>query len=390
MWLGFFLGVNNFLTGVLWGREENGEWKWISEAPSLDKPIDCSQCTTYFKYLEDQIVKEASDRKTLRQKTGNFIKNEGARFRPFYDELIELLRYNSLGCSDRQEEDDILDSERAHDNSSHSSTTTTTTNNNHHLQRRPSILHQNEVPVNGYRSEDGTLYHYILPSFFRLIQYLQENKRDFVIYLRTMGDDSTNFLINAERVVSNEHRILRFESAVPVNHRPGYILRTKGSPITLQMKFQDDDQSELITDEFSIHEKLENGHGIHAIKDDFKAWCATNYHYTTSKPVWFDPDDRNPRSHHILFDDNFRVIDPNDSIVDIRIMNKDKHRCYSCPFEFYPALENVFAVQAYLYSILANPDYYVQSVQNCEENLDRLLQNIPLLNQIKQQSCDDH
>lgn len=382
-----FLGVNNFLTGVLWGYEENGEWKWASESPSLDRPSDCSQCTTYFKYLEDQIVKEACDRKTLRQKTGDFIKNEGARFRRFYDELIELLRYNSLDCSERKEEDDILHSEKAQDDCSNPSTVS---DNDHHRQRRPSILHQCEVPVNGYRSEDGTLYHYILPSFFRLIQYLQKTNRDFVIYLRTMGDDSKNFLINAERVVSNEHRTVRFERAVPVNHQPGYILRTKGSLMTLQMKFQEDDQSEVITDEFLIHEKLESGHGIHAIKDDFKAWCATNYHYTTSKPVWFDPNDQNPRSHHILFDDNFRSIDPHDSIVDIRIMNQEKHRCYSCPFQYYPQLENVFAVQANLYSILAKPDYFVQSVQTCEENLDRLLQNTPLLQQIKEESCDDH
>ena len=382
-----FLGVNNFLTGVLWGYEENGEWKWVSKSPSLDKPSDYPECTTYFKYLEDQIVKEACDRKTLRQKTGDFIKNEGACFRPFYDELIELLRYNDLGCSERKEEDDILHSEKAQDDSSNSSIAS---NKVHHLERRLSILHQCEVPVNGYRSEVGTLYHYILPSFFRLIQYLQKTNREFVIYLRTMGDDSKNFLINAERVVSNEHRTLRFEEAVPVNHQPGYILRTKGSLLTLQMKFQEDDQSEVITDEFLIHEKLESGHGIHAIKDDFKAWCATNYHYTTSKPVWFDPDDPNPRSHHILFDDNFRVIDPHDSIVDIRIMNKEKHRCYSCSFQCYPQLENVFAVQANLYFILANPDYFVQSVQTCEENLDRLLQNTPLLQQIKDQSCDDH
>lgn len=378
--------MNNFLTGVLWGYEkDNGEWEWVSTSPSLDKPDDSVECTTYFKYLENQIVKEASDRKTLRQKTGNFIKNEGARFRAYYDQLIESLRYNSRGCTQRDEEDQILDNEKSHEHSSDIPLKST----ERERLRRASILHTYAVPVNGFRSEDGTLYHYILPSFFHLIRYLQDTNRDFVIYLRTMGDDSANFLSNAQRVLSNEHPSFPFEKSVLVNHEPGCILRTTDNPVTLKMKFEEDQQTEILTDEFLIHEKLESGHGIHAIRDDFKAWCATNYRYTTSKPVWFDPDDRNPRSHHILFDDNFRVIDPHDSIVDIRIMNRDKHRCYSCPFEYYPQLENVFAVQANLLLILAHRDYYIKSVEQCEANLDRLLENIPLLEEIKQRSCDD-
>ena len=86
--------MNNFLTGVLWGheREDNGEWEWVSKEPSLQKPTTCGDCMTYFKYLENQIVIEAIDRKDLRAKTGSFIYNEGARFRQFYDELIESLK----------------------------------------------------------------------------------------------------------------------------------------------------------------------------------------------------------------------------------------------------------------------------------------------------------
>jgi len=204
-----------------------------------------------------------------------------------------------------------------------------------------------------------------------------------------MGDDSTNFLANSQRVLSNEHPAFRFNKSLDVNFTPGSIERKPDQTICLRMKFQEDPETEIITDEFLINEKLVSGHGIHAIKEDFNAWCSTNYHYTTSKPIWFDPDDLNPRSHHILFDDNFRVIDPHDSIVDIRIMNREKHRCYSCPFEYYPRLENIFAVQANLYLILADKDYYVKTIEECEKNLDLLLQDTQTLKEIKEKSCID-
>jgi hypothetical protein len=297
------------------------------------------------------------------------------------------LRYNSLGSNERNKEDSILNEEKTEESEINELPPST---GNHQRQRRKSVLHNIGVPVNGFRSVDGTLYHYILPSFFRLIQYLQETNRDFVIYLRTMGDDSTNFLANAQRVLANEHPSFVFKHSLQVNPEAGRIERKKNQPITLHMKFQEDPEVQIIKDEFLIHKKLESGSGIHAIKDDFNAWCQTNYHYTTSKPIWFDPDDRNPPSHHILFDDNFRVIDPNDSIVDIRIMNREKRQCYSCPFEYYPRLENIFAVQANLYSILADKNYYVKTIEQCERNLDELLQDTQTLKDIKDKSCMEH
>ena len=363
-----------------------GEWEWISTHPSLQKPDSNPECITYFKYLENQIVREAADRKNLRARTGSFVNNEGARFRRFYDELIESLRYNTLGGIERKREDSILSFEEVEEKKSHESPP----NSEHPLRkRRLSILHKDLVPVNGFRSANGTLYHYILPSFFRLVQYLQKTNRDFVIYLRTMGDDSKNFLANAERVLSNEHPSFQFDKFLDVNHEPGCIKRKQDQAVCLQMKFKEDSEMQCITDEFLIHKKLGSGLGIHAIKDDFNAWREINYRYTASKPIWFDPDDTNPRSHHILFDDNFRVIDPYDSIVDIRIMNREKQKCYSCLFNYYSKLENIFAVQANLYLILADQDYYIKAVEECEKNLNQLLQDTDLLKEIKEKSCID-
>jgi len=381
-------GVNNFLTGVLWGYEDDhGQWEWISTAPSLAKPADCPKCITYFKYLENQIVKESIDRKDLRVRTGSFILNEGAQFRRFYDALIESLRYYKLGTPEREREDSLLREDQLQ-KENQKDTIPLTPDDPTPIRRRFSTLHLKEVPVNGFRSTNGILYHYVLPSFFRLIQFLQENNRDFVIYLRTMGDDSRNFLHNAQRILSNEHPSFHYSKETTINHEPGRIIRPDEKKIVYEMKFSPDETKEEITDEFLIDQKLIEATGVHAIKDDFNAWRETNYHFSTSKPIWFDPDDPNPRSHHILFDDNFRVIDPNDSIVDIRVMNRTLNKCSSCPFEFYPQLENIFAVQANLYLILADENYFIEQVQLCEENLTKLLQNSELLNAIKQKTFD--
>ena len=63
--------LNSFLTGVVWGTEtDSGAWEWRSSHPSLQPPS--SDCITYYKYMEKQLVKKPSDRAMLRRVTGDF------------------------------------------------------------------------------------------------------------------------------------------------------------------------------------------------------------------------------------------------------------------------------------------------------------------------------
>ena len=63
--------LNSFLTGMVWGVEtESGGWEWKSSSPSLQPPSP--ECTTYYKYMEKQLVKRPSDRAMLRRVTGDF------------------------------------------------------------------------------------------------------------------------------------------------------------------------------------------------------------------------------------------------------------------------------------------------------------------------------
>ena len=63
--------LNSFLTGVVWGAEtDSGGWEWRSSHPSLQPPL--SDCITYYKYMEKQLVKKPSDRAMLRRVTGDF------------------------------------------------------------------------------------------------------------------------------------------------------------------------------------------------------------------------------------------------------------------------------------------------------------------------------
>ncbi|CAF1434030.1 unnamed protein product, partial [Didymodactylos carnosus] len=374
--------VNNFLTGVLWGQEVDGKWEWISNEPSLRKPEAYPNSITYFKYLENQVVKVAIDRKMLREKTGNFVNHEGVRFKPYYDKLIRLLLYNEKTSEKRFHEDEIIEKEK---------TLETEKEKEDEIEIRPqhqSILYDEALPVNSYRSADGTLYHYILPAFFRLIRYLQRTNREYAIILRTMGDDSINFLQNAQNVLSNQHPNFLFEKLTNVNLNPGRIRRTgklrkEDEKITLELP-NPHDQDELLSidDEVEISHRLKQFDGIHAIKDDFNYWCDNDYLYSSSKPIWFDPE-KDIDVHDILFDDNFRVIDPNDSVVDIRLMNENTQRYKTVSFEHYSQLENVFAVQADLMEILENENYYIEKVEECERNLADLLSNTEILNRMR-------
>ena len=89
-------GINNFLTSVLWGKEVDDQWEWLSTEPQMYKPHNEPNAITYFKYLEKKIVKSPEDRVELKTKTCKFVYNEpGIKFREFFDLYLEKLTYST-------------------------------------------------------------------------------------------------------------------------------------------------------------------------------------------------------------------------------------------------------------------------------------------------------
>ena len=321
--------LNSYLTGVTWGREANGEWEWVSDKPSLCAPT--TNCMTYYKHREKHIVKTPSDRAILRQVTGDFTQEPlGSRFLPYFNKVLKQLQWP---------------------HPSHPDTKLTMT------------------------GKDGNLYHYILPSFFKLIQHLHSTKRDFAIVIRTYGLDAPNVLQCIDYSLQGHHpRFQETPLRYPVNPTPGSITRDdQRGKITLQHSQQG--SAHTITSEQDIYRFLSQATGISGYVDDFTHWQNNQYNFMAAKPHWLDFHD--PSTHHIFFDDNLRVTDE-DSIVNVRVFPQgvDHSKAASLDREEITKLEDVCLVLADLIESTADMDYFIKKVQLCETNYKTYLEKL--------------
>uniref|UniRef100_A0A094ZET3 Uncharacterized protein n=1 Tax=Schistosoma haematobium TaxID=6185 RepID=A0A094ZET3_SCHHA len=136
--------------------------------------------------------------------------------------------------------------------------------------------------------------------------------------------------------------------------------------------------------------------GVLHVIDDFNYWKSHNYHYKSSKPLWFNPYD--PYIQHILFDDNIRFEEDGSNVIDLYQLNttttssssssssnsngnnNDDDDITSSESNHYHHLdnkeamkwENIYYVQADLLNIIKNRNYFIEKVNECEFNLDQI------------------
>lgn len=206
-------GLNNFLTSAVWGKEdENGNWQWVSNEPSIDRPPKEPNAITYYKYMEKKVP---NDRVEFKKKLVNFVNESDTKFKPFFDLYLENLRYESQ----------------------------TLVNNN---------SHDGETPCNTIQSKDkdnNSLYHLILPSFFEMIRQLQQQEREFTIILRTMGIESQRFLDTVRAVLQGKHPNFKDIKPIHINDSIGRIIRSK-KQIKLEIEGQ------VFEGDLAIYKKL--------------------------------------------------------------------------------------------------------------------------------------
>lgn len=118
-----------------------GKWEWISDSPSLLPP--CEGAVSYYSHFG--------------RVAGFTSTAAGRRFRSVLEEHLHMLLWPT-----EQEED-------------------------------------RELSVRG---EDGRLYHWILPSFFQLLQDLATRGGEFTIIFRTFGTDLPRLLSTLQRVLT--------------------------------------------------------------------------------------------------------------------------------------------------------------------------------------------
>lgn len=122
-----------------------------------------------------------------------------------------------------------------------------------------------------------------------------------------------------------------------------------------------------LTDETQIYDYLSQVDGICGFKDDFPYWQDNNYHHKFAKPLWIDPSDTQHR--HIFFDDNYR---PNtvDSIVDVRERDASTDRWKSVDDQRALKYDGMSLVQVDLLEAIANEDYFINKVAQCDRLYD--------------------
>jgi len=360
--------LNSFLTGVTWGRDEPTGWVWYSDRPSLRAP--CPGVITYYKSRERELVKSPADRVILRRITGDFTRQPiGRKFRKYFEAHLRMLEWNvvlSWGSISNLRYDEPATALAC---SVHNKPTGT----------KPEVVSVDQkLTIVG---ANGRLYHYLLPSFVKMLYDLQAGGYWFSIILRTYGVDAPKVLESIAHIVAGNHPLFPGKLTIDVNQRPGRIRRQPGGRIRCELPPTRDgtDTLQPLDTDADIYRYLSDVEGICGFVDDFRYWQEHGYAHSDGKPLWINLDDQDVQ--HVFFDDNIRIADA-EGIVDVRLFNGDCDsstsgagcQARSLSIEEIAPLENVCLVQADLLECTSNVDYFISKVRQCQTNYSERLQ----------------
>ncbi|XP_015203495.2 uncharacterized protein [Lepisosteus oculatus] len=303
---GTVAALDYFLSTVTWGKmSKQGKWEWVSEVPSLLPP--CEGAVSYYSQFG-----------RVPDFTGT---GQGRRFRGVLEEHLSLLQWT--GEEDR------------------------------------------ELSVRG---EDGRLYHWIMPSFFQLLQDLASLGRDFAIVFRTFGTDLPRVLRAVRKALTGGAHPLFPDLpllSLPLNETPGRI-RCSKKDVVLSRGVE---RVSARDDERSLHHYFSSLQGLGGFQDHFVWWARNTYSIHGGKPLWIDPFD--PQVQHIFIDDNIRLND-SDTIVHPKVFLEPaglQTRTASTS-ELY----DISLVQTDLLRAISDLSYFTRCVQICEENYEKNLE----------------
>ncbi|KAL6482836.1 hypothetical protein MHYP_G00077080 [Metynnis hypsauchen] len=304
---GTVAALEYFLSTVTWGRMAKGKWEWRCETPSLLPP--CEGAATYSSHFG---------------RVASFTTvGPGKRFRKVLEEHLELLQWPS------------------------------------HLQPDKELC---------VRGEDGKLYHWILPSFFQLLQDLVSQGLEFSIIFRTFGTDLPRVLMVVKRALEQgTHPLFPDLPALKlsVNATAGRIrCSTKGAVLT-----RGEERVSSREGERSLYQYMSSSQGLGGFQDHFDWWARNTYSILGGKPLWIDPFDFTVQ--HIFIDDNIRQNDE-DTIVHPKVFldPEGSQTRTASTSELY----DLCLIQNDLLRAISDPTYFTQRIHICMENYERNLQ----------------
>ena len=321
--------LNVYLSGLAWGKDNKGVWE--ESSPQLSpKPKDKND-VSFYKFEEKRLLQQITeDRSVFRFHLQSFTdRPQGSNFKPYLDTLLEKLRW---------------------------------------LEPYDDNIHRG-LTISGHRYPK---YHFILPSFIKLLQELIQTQREFAIIFRTFGNDAINVLSALKAA---------FTGAINscVNMQP-YVSMVTENVLTLQRDcnglFHLGENTtggpRLTGSEADMYSYFRSSSGISAIQDDVHMWYKNKFHPTHGKPLWIDLNDF--ETQHIFFDDNIRP-GSDDSIVDLRLRENSqdfrKFRAVERAEEYQFVDANL--AQVNFVDAIMNEDYYIDKLRICEENYSSIL-----------------
>ena len=321
--------LNEYLVDVAWGRvDESGNW--ICHSNSLyEKPPD-DESVSYYRYAQAKY--RGKPRHQFKAHIRRFTEEEiGKPFRRFYEQMIQALQFPwDLKCT-------------------------------------------NNVELPSFKDREGVLYHCIVPSFYRLLDYLIESRREFSIIFRTFGGDGQIALQAARDFIEgkcaknpqgthtgNFCKDLVENPKLKVNFSTGEITRSSDQ---ICLKFPGDAPHSNLRD---IYTYFSHTNGIQLLTDDYEWWKAENFRSSAAKPLLIDLLDDSV--HHIMFDDNFRPWEAEDSIINVLLAKEGSFYTVN-PAEF----DDICVVKADLYHSICNQNYFIDKIEMCERNYSKFL-----------------
>ncbi|XP_054834855.1 uncharacterized protein LOC129329348 [Eublepharis macularius] len=300
--------LNNYLSTVTWGKvNPAGKWQWLSESPSLLPPCpDAVSFYSQFRYCE-MFTEEPP----------------GQWFRDLHARHLKLLEWQG--------------------------------------QPHPALSIPDHMGVERY--------HFVLPSFFHLLQSLHQEGRHFAVIFRTFGGDLPRVLQAVHCALEGKHPHFPTlqDISLPVDLHPGQIRCTKQKVIVIP----GGERAERLlcaASDREIYMYLSSKEGLCGFQDHFQWWARNQHSSKGGKPLWIDPHDAN--THHIFIDDNIRLSD-SDTIIQPRVFCRQGDT--SAQITPTSELYGICLVQTDLLEAIADTNYFCRCIRRCEENYENYL-----------------
>jgi hypothetical protein len=334
--------IAQIIAETVWGVSENEKWEAKVDTVSVSNPKP-DEWISYYKHLEKLYGKFQKGKAEKVEALRKFVieGGPGYRFRSIFEELVAKMT----------------------------------------------------VPEE-HRQQLGK-YHIIIPAFFNLIEHLVKRGRKFHLIFRTFGQDIENITETWNSFCDGKNPMyphIRYNGTVdslpnlkikiPDSYGAFYRHGNKSDEVHLVLKSiqqKEFDKGldhikalgfEVVDSYKHIHEtilKRSKEFQVLALRDYYPWWAKNDERYDTGKLVFIDNENA---THTIFFDDNIHI---DEYLMDKNLIVDARHAHTFEPID-PTTIINSNLVTANPIDIIRNPNWFIESLQVCEENFKKLKQ----------------